>query len=315
MTGTAREVLVLSPIRPRQMARLEAEFVLHRLDEAEDKPAFLAGVADRIGAIVTTGGVGAATDLIDELPGLRIIATSSVGIDRIDIETCRRRRIAVTNTPDVLTDDVADLALGLLLATQRRLVEGDAWVRSGDWARRGAFALTTSLSGLNVGILGLGAIGRAVATRCAAFNTQVGYCSRTPRDRSLRYFADPVEMAGWANVMIACVPGGPATRHLIDGAVIAALGPGGTLINVARGSVVDEDALIAALTDGRLGSAGLDVFACEPDPDPRLLCLPNVVVSPHHASGTVRTRDAMAQLVVDNLLAWRDGRPLVTPVG
>lgn len=312
---TARDVLVVAPIRPRQMARLAADFVLHRLDEASDQNALVTGIGDRIGAIVTTGSAGAPADLITRLPSLEVIATSSVGYDKIDLHACRARQIAVTNTPDVLTDDVADLALGLLLASQRRLVDGDAWVRSGDWVRSGAFPLTTSLTGRRVGILGLGAIGQGVARRCAAFGMDVGYCTRQPRDTPLAYFADPVALADWSDILIACVPGGDATHHLIGSAVLAALGPEGTLINVARGSVVDEDALIDALTGGRLAAAGLDVFASEPAPDPRLAALRNVTLSPHHASGTVRTRDAMAQLVVDNLLAWRDGRPLLTPVG
>lgn len=314
MSGAGQEVLVVSPIRPNQMERLAAEFTLHRMDEATDPQAFLAVVADRIGAVVTTGGVGAGADLIGALPNLAIIATSSVGVDRIDLAACRARGVIVTNTPDVLTDDVADLALGLVLATQRRMIEGDAWVRTRDWARRGPFPLTATLTGRRVGILGLGAIGQAVAQRCAAFRMTVGYCTRHPRDVPYPHFATPADLAAWADVLIACVPGGAATRHMIDADVIAALGPRGTLINVARGSVVDEAALIAALRDGGLAAAGLDVFANEPDPDPQLTALPQVVLCPHHASGTVETRDAMARLVVNNLVAWRDGMPIPTPV-
>lgn len=307
-------LLIAAPLLVPQMAALEDGFDLYRLDLAPDREAFLAGVGDRIGGLVTTGSVGARGALIGRLPGLQIVATSSVGCDKIDLDTCRARGIAVTNTPDVLTDDVADLALGLVLATQRRLIAADAWVRSGDWAGRGAFELTASLTGRKVGILGFGAIGQAVATRCAAFGCEVGYSARTRRDVPQQYFEEPHALADWADILIACVPGGPATQHLIDGSVIAALGAEGTLINVARGSVVEEDALIRALNEGELASAGLDVFAGEPAPDPRLLALPNVVLSPHRASGTHRTREAMAQLVVDNLIAWRDGRPLLTPV-
>lgn len=314
MTTSAAEVLVVSPIRPRQMQMLAQGFVVHRLDTAPDAGGLLKKVADRIGAVVTTGGVGAGAELVAALPRLQIIATSSVGTDKIDLQACRDRGIAVTNTPGVLTDDVADLALGLLIATQRRLVEADAWVRGGSWAQQGPFPLTTRLTGRRVGILGLGDIGMAIARRCQAFGTQLAYCTRSPRDVDLAYFADPVALAGWSDILIACLPGGSATRHIIGPEVLAALGPQGTLINVARGSVVDEAALIAALEGGGLAAAGLDVFASEPVPDPRLLSLSNVVLSPHHASGTVETRDAMAQLVIDNLHAWRDGRALISPV-
>jgi len=316
MTTPGFDVLVVSPIRPRQMDMLTAEFRLHRLDLSVAPENLLSEVGDRIGAIVTTGGVGADATLISALPNLRIIATSSVGVDKIDLTACRTRGIIVTNTPAVLTEDVADLGFGLLIATQRRLVEADAWVRSGDWSVQGAFPLTTSLAGLKVGILGFGAIGQAVARRCEAFRMEVANSSRSARDVPYRHVPDALALATWAEVLILCLPGGAGTRHLVGREVLDALGPDGTLINVARGSVVDEAALISALEEGRLKAAGLDVYETEPYPDPRLLKLRQVVLHPHHASGTVATRDAMAQLVVDNILAWRDtGRGLTEVVG
>ena len=190
------EILVVSPIRPRQMDQLAAEFTLHRLDRSSDPERFLADIAARITAIVTTGSAGALTALVDSLPNLQLIATSSVGVDKIDLDACRARGIIVANTPDVLTDDVADLAFGLVMTTQRRLIEADVWVRSGAWAEQGAFPLTTSLSDQRVGILGLGATGQAISCRCAAFRMHVAYCIRQRRQTSkLPYFSTPEALA------------------------------------------------------------------------------------------------------------------------
>ncbi|WP_375691217.1 2-hydroxyacid dehydrogenase [Pseudooceanicola sp. LIPI14-2-Ac024] len=314
MSAAGPEVLVVAPIRPAQMEALGAAYTLHRLDLADAPEALLAEVGPRVAALVTTGSAGVPAGLLPSLPGLRLIATSSVGTDRIDLAACAERGIVVTNTPDVLTDDVADLALGLILATHRRMVAGDAWVRSGDWGREGPFPLTATLTGRRVGILGLGAIGMAVAERCQAFRMEIGYCSRAPKTVDFAYHAAPIALAGWADILVACLPGGAATRHVIDAGVLAALGPAGALINVARGSVVDETALIEALETGTIATAGLDVFASEPAPDPRLTALPNVTLYPHHASGTVATRDRMAELVVENLAAFFGTGAALTPV-
>ncbi|GGA97410.1 2-hydroxyacid dehydrogenase [Allosediminivita pacifica] len=308
------DLLVLSSLRPAQMAELEARYTLHRHDTAEDPEALLAEVGPRIRGVVTTGGRGISGDIVERLPALEVVSTFSVGTDSLDLEACKRCGVTVTNTPDVLNDDVADLALGLMIATRRRMVEADAWVRSGNWAAKGAFPLVRTIKGSRVGILGLGSIGKDIATRCAALRTEIGYLARSEKDVPYAYFDTPRALAEWSDILVAVVPGGSSTRHMVDAEVLKALGPEGTLINVARGSVVDEAALIAALTDGTIAGAGLDVFADEPKADPRFAEMANVVLSPHHASGTEETRNAMAQLVVDNIDAWfGEGRAL-TPV-
>jgi lactate dehydrogenase-like 2-hydroxyacid dehydrogenase len=249
------------------------------------------------------------------MPNLEIVASSGVGYDRIDVDACTEHGVIVTNTPDVLTDDVADIALGLMIAARRNMIAGDAYVRSGTWGREGMFGLTSALRGKRVGIVGLGRIGAAVAARAEPFGLEVGYTARNRRNGlGYRFEASVVDLAAWCDILVVTVPGGAATDNLIDAAVIRAIGPSGTLVNVARGSVVDEPALIAALTSGAIGSAGLDVYHNEPHPDPALTSLPNVVLYPHHASGTVETRDAMAALVNDNLRAHFAGRPVLTPV-
>ena len=308
------DLLVLSAIYPAQMEALAARYTLHRFDTADDPAAMLEEVGPRIRGVVTTGGRGIEAEIIERLPALELVSTLSVGTDSLDLAACRARGVTVTNTPGVLDDDVADLALGLVIATRRRMVEADAWVRSGDWAANGAFPLTTTLRGKRVGILGLGAIGQAIATRCAAFGTEIGYHTRRERDVSYPYFGSPRALAEWSDILIVVVPGGDATHHMVDAEVLAALGPEGTLINVARGSVVDEAALIAALQSGTIAGAGLDVFAREPSADPRLAGMSNVVLSPHHASGTVETRDDMSRLVLDNVDAWFSERRALTPV-
>ena len=309
------DVLVLFSLRPDQQKELEAGFTLHRYDLAEDKAAFVDEVGEKIVAAVASGGKGLVREQIEKMPNLKIIASNGVGYDATDVVACSERGIKVTNTPDVLNDDVADMALGLFLAVRRELVKGDAHVRSGAWGRDGAMPLTRSVRGKKVGIVGLGRIGKAIAARLEPMGVELAYHGRHEQEGvAYQYKADLVEMAQWADVLIAVIPGGPATEGVISEAVLEALGPEGSLINVARGSVVDEEALIACLKDGRLGSAGLDVFLNEPNPNPAFADIPNVVLHPHHASGTIETRDAMSQLVLDNLKAYFAGKPLLTPV-
>jgi lactate dehydrogenase-like 2-hydroxyacid dehydrogenase len=268
-----------------------------------------------ISAAISGGnGIDAAT--MDAAPDLKMVALAVVGYDRVDLDHARAKGIAVTNTPDVLTDDVADLAIGLMLSVARRLPAQDLYVRQGRWVKEGPPPLARRASGRRVGILGLGRIGQAIAGRALPFASEIGYFSRHPRAEgaAYRYFDDPVALARWADTMIVAVSGGAPTAGLVSRAVIEALGPDGTLINVARGSVVDEDAMVSALIDGRLGAAGLDVFADEPNVPPALLGLDNVVLIPHQGSATRETRQAMADLALANLAAFFAGRPLLTPI-
>jgi lactate dehydrogenase-like 2-hydroxyacid dehydrogenase len=309
------DVLVLSSLRPDQMADLATRYTLHRYDLAQDKAALIAEVGPRCTAIVTVGHVSLDADLIGSLPTLRVVACVSAGYESIDVEALNRRGVKLTTTSEMLSDDVADMALMLLLAVRRGLVAGDAWVRSGEWGRTGPMPLQSALRGKKLGIVGMGKIGQAIIGRARATGLETAYFSRTRKPEiDLPFVPDLLSLAHWADILIVIVAGGSGTRGLVSEAVIRALGPDGTLINVARGSVIDETALLAALKDGGLGSAGLDVFDNEPNPDPAFATLPNVVLSPHHASGTVETRTAMAQNVVDNIDAHFAGRPLLSAV-
>src|SRR5262249_17885040 len=238
--------------------------------------------------------------LITALPRLEIISVFGVGTDNVDLVAARERNIPVTNTPGILGDEVADLAIGLMLASARQIVFGEQYVRDGSWAAKGPIPLGRSVGGKTMGVLGLGGIGRAIADRGAAFRMRVIYCGpRRKADAPYDYVSDPVELARQSDYLMVACKGGPETRHLVSAAVIAALGPRGTLTNVARGSVADEPAMIAALAAGRLGHAALDVFESEPVPSPELLKLPNVIVQPHHGTATLETRTAIGQLMID----------------
>jgi lactate dehydrogenase-like 2-hydroxyacid dehydrogenase len=307
-------LLVIGPYAEAELQALAERFTLHKLWEATDQDAYLARVAPDIRAIGTRGDMGASAALIAALPALEVISCFGVGTDAIDISAARARGIRVTNTPDVLTEDVADMGFALLLATARRIPAGDAYVRSGAWAEA-SMGLTTRVWGKRLGILGLGRIGRAVARRAQGFGMPVAYADQIRHaDIEHDHHADVVSLARAVDMLIVCAAGGEGTRGLIDAAVLDALGPQGILVNISRGSVVDEPALLAALREGRLGAAGLDVFHNEPAIDPGFAALPNVVLQPHHASGTVETRAAMGRLVRENLEAHFDGRPLPTAV-
>jgi lactate dehydrogenase-like 2-hydroxyacid dehydrogenase len=309
------DVLLIWPSRPRQTAMLEETYTLHRHDLAKDPEALVREVGARITAAATTGAKGLNRELIEKLPNLKLVASAGVGYDTIDIAACNERGILVTNTPDVLTDDVADLGLALILATQRGLVRGDRWVREGRWKREGMMPLMTTLSGKRLGIVGLGRIGKAVALRALPLGIEISYFGRSRQDAvPYRYYDDLQAMCRDVDILLLSCSGGEATRNLVNAAVLKALGPKGTLINISRGTVVDEPALIEALKTGGIAGAGLDVFASEPDANEALITMDNVVLYPHHSSGTVETRDAMAQLVVDNLAAFFAGKPLLTPV-
>ena len=308
------DVLVMREQRPRAMAQLESTYNLHRYDKAGDKQAFLAEFGPRCLAVVVYGHTILTRADLEHLPNVGIVACSSAGFESIDTEALRERSIHFTNTSVALLDDVADMALLLTLAAHRQLVAAHDYVRSGEWGRSGPYPLVSTTRGKRAGIAGLGNIGQAIARRFEPLGLEIGYTARREKRVNYAYFADVVALAEWSDILVVSVPGGPETDKLIDRKVIEALGPEGSLINVARGSVVDEPALVQALRTGRLGSAGLDVYWHEPNPDPTLTQLPNFTLQPHHSSGTVESRDAMAQLVVDNLAAFFAGKPLLTPV-
>jgi lactate dehydrogenase-like 2-hydroxyacid dehydrogenase len=274
-----------------------------------------AELRERIRAIATEANRGADRALIMALPKLEVITVFGVGTDNVDLAAARERGIPVTNTPGILTDEVADLAVGLMLASARQIIFADRYVRDGSWGSKGPIPLGRSVGGKTLGVLGLGGIGRAIADRGAAFRMRVIYHGpRRKADAPYEYVGDLLELARQSDYLMVACKGGPDTRHLVSAAVIDALGPKGTLINVARGSVVDEPALIAALAEGRLGHAALDVFESEPVPSPEILKLPNVIVQPHHGSATLETRTAIGLLMIDNLSAHFAGKPLLTPV-
>lgn len=267
-----------------------------------------------IRAVASCGATSAA--VIDALPDLEIIAHFGVGYDPVDVAAAARRGVVVTNTPDVLTEEVADTTLGLLLMTVRELSAAERWLRAGCWESEGPYPVTRgSLRGRKAGILGLGRIGRAIATRLEAFGLPIAYHSRNPvPDVAYDYFGSPVDLAAAVDTLIVVIPGGAATRHVVDARVLEALGPEGVLISVGRGSTVDEAALVDALAAGTILGAGLDVFEDEPRVHPGLLGLDRVVLLPHVASASTATREAMGRLQIDNLIAWFDGRPPLTPV-
>ncbi|HSN22140.1 MAG TPA: 2-hydroxyacid dehydrogenase [Usitatibacter sp.] len=307
------EVLLMGPMYPPTMESLEGAFTVHHVSKAPDRDAFIASVAGRITAAATTAFRGMDAATMAKLPGLKLISHFGVGVDSVDVAAASARGIKVTNTPDVLTDDVADLAVALLLAAVRRIPQGDRYVRERKWAEK-AFALTGTIQGRTLGIVGLGRIGRAIARRAEAFNLKIAYQGpHRKADVAWPYYADPVALARDVDFLVAACPGGEATRGLVSRAVLEALGPEGVFVNISRGSVVDEPAMLELLREGKLGGAGLDVFNNEPRIAEAFLALDNVVLQPHVGSATHVTRRAMGQLVVDNLAAFFAGKPLLTP--
>lgn len=294
---------------------LEAAFTMHRLFAAPDKAAYLAEVGPEIRAIATRGDLGASAEVIAACPRLEIISVYGVGYDAVHLPSARARGIAVTNTPDVLTDDVADLAVGMILALSRGIVAAEGFVRDGSWLK-GGFPLQRKVSGRRAGILGLGRIGHQIARRLEAFGMPISYCSRTPKAGAEGWtFVDsPVALAKACDIYVVALAATAETRHIVGAEVIEALGPQGMIVNISRAANVDEEALLDALEGGRLGGAALDVFEGEPALNPRFLTAPNVLLQPHHGSGTFKTRRAMGQLMRDNLTAHFSGQPLLTPV-
>ena len=302
------DIIQFVKLRPEIQSVLEARYNLHPREDLEKVLGIVRGA-------VTNGHSGPPPELIDRMPKLEIIASASVGYDGIPVEYARSRGIPVTNTPDVLNDDVADLAIGLMIMTARRLVASDRYVREGRWPAGGEYPLAYKASGKRVGILGMGRIGKEIGKRAEAMNNRVAYHSRNPvMDVTWQHYPDLVELARNSDFLIVIIPSTPQTSKIVSRDVIEALGPDGILVNVARGAVVDEEALVAALQSGKLGGAGLDVFIKEPEVPAALFAMDNVVLQPHVGSATFETRRAMSQLVVDNLDAHFAGRPLLTAI-
>jgi lactate dehydrogenase-like 2-hydroxyacid dehydrogenase len=315
MAGDKIEVLLVGPPKPTIVNGL-ASLTLHRLGEAKDRDALLKEVGGRVRAIassVTAEPIGG--ELMGTLPRLEIVSTFGVGYDHIDVQWAAAHGVTVTNTPQVLTEEVADTALGLLLCVVREFPQAERYLRAGKWAER-AYPLTkATLRNRTVGMVGMGAIGQAIARRLDAMKVPVVYHSRRPAAGvSYRHYPKLLDMARDVTVLLVITPGGAETKNLINAEVLKALGPEGILINMARGSVVDEEALIQALKDKVILSAGLDVYVREPEVPAELIAMDNVVLFPHLGSGSVYTRTQMDQLVVDNLLAWAAGKPPLTAV-
>jgi lactate dehydrogenase-like 2-hydroxyacid dehydrogenase len=303
-------LLQIGSFVPEVQARIDAEFRCVSPADLEREPALAADIR----ALITRSNLAVPAALVERLPRLEIIATCGVGYDLIPLELAARRGIVVTNTPDVLNAAVAELCIGALLALLRRLPQADRYVREGRWAAAN-FPLATSLAGKHVGIVGLGRIGKEIARRLETFGVALAYHGRSDQGLAWRYEPDLAALAQDADILIVAAPGGRDTARMVDARLLDALGPNGYLVNVARGSVVDQDALIAALQRGTIAGAALDVFDSEPDIDARLFGLDNALLLPHIGSATHETRAAMAQLMLDNLRAWfRSGRAL-TPVG
>jgi lactate dehydrogenase-like 2-hydroxyacid dehydrogenase len=296
--------------------RLAKLFTIHKPHRAKDAEAFVGGVAARIRAASVSPPAVLRRPLIERLPKLEIISIRAVGVDCVDLDAAAERGIVVTYTPDVLTDCVADLGMGLLVAISRGIVEGDRYARAGRWPSAGDMHLTTALGGKTLGIVGLGRIGKAVARRAEAFGMRIAYQGRHRQDDvDYPYYATPAALAAAVSHLVLCCPGGAATRHMIDAEVLRALGPHGFLVNIARGSVVDEAALVEACRGRTIAGAALDVFEAEPNIPAALFQLENVIVQPHQASATVETRKAMGDLMIDNLVRHFAGQPVLTPVG
>lgn len=308
-------LLQVGPLPDWEAAPLAQAFTVHRLFDATDREDFLATTGPLIQAIATRGDLGASTDVIAACPHLQIISIFGVGFDAVDLAACRDRGIRVANTPDVLTEDCADLALGMMLAQARGIVAAERFARDGAWLK-GGFPLQRRVWGRRAGILGLGRIGTEVAKRLAGFGMDIAYSARSakPGPADWSFVPDPVALAHRSDILFVTLAASAETRHIVNAEVLSALGPEGMLINISRASNIDEGALLDALEQGRLGSAALDVFEGEPNLDPRFLTLSNVLLQPHHASGTVETRKAMGQRMRDNLTAHFSGRPLPSAV-
>jgi lactate dehydrogenase-like 2-hydroxyacid dehydrogenase len=307
------DVLAVAKLHPLYRQALDAVYTVHDRTHETDSVGFDA-IAQRIVGVASTGESSVPGSLLSRLPGTKVVSVFGVGYDGVDVPVAIAHGIPVTHTPEVLTDDVADLAMGLVLSVGRGIAQADQYVRANRWPG-GPFPLGRKVSGARLGIVGFGRIGKAIARRARGFGMSIAYTARGEKaDSGLRFFPNAVALAAEVDFLVVITPGGAGTRHLVNAEVLKALGPRGFLINVARGSVVDEQALIAALQNGVIAGAGLDVYANEPHVPEALWSMPNVVLTPHMASATNETRQAMADLAFANMQAGTSGQPLLTPV-
>ncbi len=294
---------------------LAADFTIHNLIGHPDPAALTAEIAPRVRGMLASAQRGPDAAMLDRFPKLEVISSFGVGVDSIDVGAAKARGIAVANTPDVLTDCVADMAVCLMFDALRRVAEGDRFVRSGRWPAEGSMRFGRKIGGARLGIVGFGRIGQGIAQRAAAFGMKVAYTGpRKKADQPYAYYPTPLALAAESDVLMLSCPGGPATEKMIGKEVLDALGPEGWLVNISRGSVVDEAALIAALRENRIAGAALDVFVNEPNIDPAFLTLENAVLCPHAGSATYETRKAMGQLTIDNLRSWFANGKVITPL-
>jgi lactate dehydrogenase-like 2-hydroxyacid dehydrogenase len=315
-TPHGRTVLQVGPLKPSLARILKDDYAAYVLpDEVDERATFLSSHGEEITAVVTSGRTGVDVGLMSALPNLGAVVNFGVGYDTTDVDAAAERGVAVSNTPDVLTDCVADTAVGLMIDVMRQFSASDRYVRAGRWPVDGMYPLTRQVSNTRVGIIGLGRIGSAIAKRLSAFGCTISYHNRNKvEDSPYKYVPSAEELAKRVDVLVVAAAGGSSTQKLVSREVIDALGVDGYLVNIARGSVVDEEALVEALTAGRLAGAGLDVFADEPNVPEALLAMDNVVVLPHVGSGTVQTRAAMEALTLRNLDGFLTTGQLVTPV-
>ncbi len=308
------DILLVEPMMKFIEDQLDTVYTAHRLYDAAQKPSIEAALP-AIRAVATGGGIGISNEWIVKMPSLGVIAINGVGTDKVDLQFARNRNIDVTTTPGVLTDDVADLGIALLLAVLRHIPKGDRMVREGRWAKGEAFPLGNSPKGKRVGILGLGQIGKAFGKRAEAFGMDVRYWNRSSiTDVRWKSCASPAELAGVSDILAVCIAASAATQNIVNADVLKALGPKGVLVNIARGTVIDEDALLSALNDGTIAAAGLDVFVGEPQIREEFFTAPNTVLMPHQGSATVETRVAMGELVLANIAAHFAGEKPPTTV-
>ena len=311
----SKVILLMGPLFDATMQQLEADYTVHRYWETSDANTLLASIADDCVGVVTDGGKGVSNDILQQLPKAKVVSVFGVGVDAIDLEYCQSQGIQVGNTPDVLSDDVADLAIALALASCRQLVTGDQYARRGDWSSKGAMPLTTRMMGKKAGIFGMGSIGECLAKRLRGFDMPISYCNRSQKNNSSYEFVDSLEaLAAQSEFLFITAAATSSSIGAVNAKVLDALGPKGHLINVSRGTLVDEPVLVDYLSTGKIAGAGLDVFLNEPTIPDALKQLDNVVLQPHNASGTWETRKAMGDLMLENLGCHFNQKPMTASV-